>query len=162
MFSLPDPRTSLVPLSTLKYSSHYLDTSVDSNQSTIDKLTTSPISPEPSLLSSTPPRPAVPCPTLAVFHPAISHSTMSSHLPVPDLKPLEQTRQRLFQLTNALTTLQNSIHNPIDGRNPLPPWYVLFLSVTPPLNHTLTQFSLLFLSLPKSRTIRHPSYPPVH
>ncbi|KAI9762785.1 MAG: mediator of RNA polymerase II transcription subunit 8 [Chaenotheca gracillima] len=39
-------------------------------------------------------------------------------LPPSDLKTLEQTRQRLFQLTNALNSLQAQIVN----SDPLPPW----------------------------------------
>lgn len=42
------------------------------------------------------------------------------HLRPEDLKALEQTRQRLYQLTNNIGSLKNDVMR----SNPLPDWYV--------------------------------------
>ncbi|KAI9825903.1 MAG: mediator of RNA polymerase II transcription subunit 8 [Thelocarpon impressellum] len=69
-----------------------------------------------------------------------------AHNPPPrDLKALEQTRQRLFQLTNSLASLQQNIQN----SSPLPPWTSL-LSLGQILAHNLTALSTHLASSPQT------------
>ncbi len=80
-----------------------------------------------------------------------------STLTAADIKTLEQTRQRLSQLTSSLATLQNQILN----SDPLPPWTSL-QSQTQILSHSLLTLSSITSSSPSLQKIIAyplPSYP---